>query len=150
MYGRGSMRIFAMKPLYEVSSSKIIEHQAWQMPCSFALAGNDLFSTLWATLAGMLRNIAKAVRIDYNCPQDHSKELNKVIMMYIDFLIYLIEAVKSPLLPSPDKLNLKYDRWVHILKWRFSYSYHQLEEFAIEARKHCQTLNSYAKANARK
>ena len=133
MFGRGSMPSFAMKPLHEISSTKVVEHQAWQMPSNLAMAGNDLFSTLWATIAGLLRYIAKSVRLDSNCPQRSNKELQKSVMMDFEFTTYLVEAAKSPLRPSLDKFNLKYDRWIEILKWPFRFSYHQLEAFASEA-----------------
>lgn len=150
MLGRGSMPSFAMKPLHEISSTKIVEHQAWLMPSNIAMAGNDLFSNLWATIAGLLRYIAKSVRVDSNCTQQSNKELHKAVRMYFGFTTYLVEAATSPLRPSLDKLNLKHDRWLEILSWPFRFTYHQLEAFASEARKLGQTFNSLAKANTRK
>ena len=41
-----------------------IEHVIWSLPKPLARAGSDLFSTLWIAIAGALRAIASARRLD--------------------------------------------------------------------------------------
>ena len=93
------MPSFAMKPLYETSIAKVIEHHAWSMPCSLAVAGNDIFSTLWTPIAGLLRYIAKAVRVDANNNQNTNEEVYKSIRMYLYFTLYLVNALKPSYAP---------------------------------------------------
>ena len=56
--GRGLVPKFVWHSLEQKSIRRVVEHMLWSLPQSFAIAGCDLFSTLWGALAGIFRRLA--------------------------------------------------------------------------------------------
>ena len=55
---------YKWEPIASKSSDRIVEHHIWSQPQPISRAGSDLYSTLWASVAGAIRPIASARRLD--------------------------------------------------------------------------------------
>ena len=88
---------YKWETLASKSSNLPIEHVIWSLPKPLARAGSDLFSTLWTAIAGALRALTRARRLD----EQHGLEthVERSYRLYNDFFRYLTEAAKSPLSP---------------------------------------------------
>ena len=81
--GRGLQPTYRWETLANRSSSLPIEHVIWSLPKPIARAGSDLFSTLWTAIAGALRAIASAKRLDDN--QGGGAHIARAQRLYGDF-----------------------------------------------------------------
>ena len=124
--GRGMQPSYKWETLASKSSNLPIEHIIWSLPKPLARAGSDLFSTLWTAIAGALRAIASAIRLDEQ--QGLETHVERSYRLYNDFFSYLTDATKSPLSPSLKKLELKDDRWRFILNTALHQCQDKLDE----------------------
>ena len=60
--GRGAPPEFKWTTIEDKTTDRPIEHQQWRLPAKMAVKGADLYSTLWATIANMLRRMSADVR----------------------------------------------------------------------------------------
>ena len=148
--GRGQPPVYTCETLASKSSELFIEHHIWSQASPIARAGSDLFSTLWATVAGALRTTASARRLDGNDPNAEGEHTRRAHRLYSKFFQYLVDAPKSPFAASLTKLELKQDRWRHILAAPFYCSDERLDEWASEATKMSKTLETKARQGTTK
>lgn len=139
MTGRGRMPEYALKSLATKSSDKGIEHCMWQFDSKSEVAGSDLFTTLWTTIASTFDNISDACKHDNehnntdNCHEQHANMWH-CVKLYSSFFNYIGTAEKSPLVPSLNKLKLESERWTHILLWPLFLTEAESRAYALEAR----------------
>ena len=62
--GRGLMPQYELRSLAEKSKHKYTEHLMWELAAKDSIAGPDLYSTLWYTIAGIMESTASARRLD--------------------------------------------------------------------------------------
>ena len=129
-----------LKSLANKSNTLPVEHVIWSMATQEATAGNDLYATLWATIASTLRAAASAVRIAQLNGTDAA--LQRWILLYFDFYHYLTTSPNSPLPGSLRKLGLQYNRWEFVVTWPLGQSEEQLKLLADEARKMSRALDT--------
>lgn len=125
-----------------------MEHHIWALPSDIAVAGNDLFSTLWASISSTLLAAASAVTLLNtigNCTAT-----NRWANIYFESYDYLLTDSLSPLLPSLTRLGMQSDRWNYILTWPLGQALGQLKSLASEARKFSVALDALATLQARR
>jgi hypothetical protein len=148
--GRGQPPVYKWESLAVKSSELPVEHFIWSQPQPIARAGSDLFSTLWVTIAGALRSIATARRLDGNDPAVEGEHTKRTQRLYTNFFEYLTGAPKSPFKPSLAKMELKPDRWNYILTAPFYHNDDKLDEWAAEAKKMGLALEAKARLETSK
>ena len=114
-FGRGQPAQYKWETNANHSAELPVEHLIWSQPQPVARAGTDLFSTLWATIAGAVSSIASARRLDGNSDPTVGTNTQRTTRLYSNFFEYLCTASKSPLKPSLVKLELQADRWLYVL-----------------------------------
>lgn len=123
-----------------------------------ARLGNDLFESLWTTIASILDRISKALTRDEQSrllhPErhrnHHDTNIFQVVQLHYRFLCYVVKGRQSPLLPSLQKLKLDSARWIHILTWPFVGPPASAAYFAKEARDLASQLAKLAGIEARR
>ena len=148
-----------MKSLKKRFKHKPIEHIIWSLPSTIAIAGVDLYSTMWAAMSCMFTTIAKAASEDheasisatikgqmehigsniYDEPAERIFSYHaslKAVRLFIDFSLYLSQGQNSPLLPSLAKLKLNSisEHWTYQLTYPFHLQQSECKSLAIEAR----------------
>ena len=62
--GRGLMPKYEWRSLADKSKHKFTEHLMWELAAKDSIAGPDLYSTLWYTIASLFESAASARRLD--------------------------------------------------------------------------------------
>lgn len=83
--GRAQPPVYKWDSLAGKSSDLSVEHFIWSQPQPIAIAGSDLFSTLWMAVAGALRSIASARMLDGNDPAAEGKHTMRTQRLYSRF-----------------------------------------------------------------
>ena len=144
--GRAQIPKLLKKSLHCKSSHLPIEHSIWHLGSSF-LVGNDLYSTLWATLSSVLVSAAHATRLD---SQSFSYfNTSRWIDLQFPLFYYLLNVDGSPFYGSLHKLKLQPQRWTAILTWPLGQYADTLNDLAKEARSYANSLNAMATIEAR-
>lgn len=143
-FGRGRLPSVVCIWLGNKSSHTPVEHHMWQMS-NKALSGPDLYSTMWATIYAMIRDLLAGAKHDerQHCT-DQSPGRWRCVRNHYSFTKYLLTDM-SPLRPSLVKLRLKPERWDHILQWPFFDPVADLAVYAQEAEKIKPKLVTLAK-----
>ena len=129
--GRGCTPSFCWKNGYDKSSDKPIQHHQWQMKNKHAIMGADLYTTMWSTIASMLRRIAAEVKKDFNDGDGTHKHTVKGYYRDIHFLNYLTLNMNSPIraaMTKAPKSQSDKDEWIRRLWW----PYHQHPDVIAE------------------
>lgn len=124
------------------------EHVQWGMTPEFTIIGGDLYTTFWATVAGMVRRMAdESSRAE---EEGHEEIRWKGIRRDRSFLMYATNSKNSPPLESLKKLGEPDDsvEWHRFLEWPYFYNQDKMEAMTRDARIKVDKLAAMATSDA--
>ena len=114
----------------------------------FTITGGDLYTTFWATIAGMVRRMADE---DRRAQEEGDEDIRwKGINRDRSFLRYATDSKSSPLLESLRKLGEADDseQWHRFLSWPYFYDQDKMEAMTRSAKIKVNKLAAMAKSDA--